>query len=87
VVDPLSIATARDANLLLRPFEPTVPISMTAISSHHRPLSAAALELMDGARLMARAEAVELAALGIASRVPETSRGSVEVEPASPKQG
>jgi len=64
-----------------------VPISMTAISSHHRPLSAAALELMEVARIMARAEAVELAALGIASRVPEAARGIAEVAPVAPKHG
>lgn len=85
VVDPLTIAAARDANLVLRPFEPVVPISMTAISSHHRPLSAAALDLLECTRRMMRAEAEELAALGIATRVPQPARAGEVASPPSPK--
>lgn len=81
VVDPLTIAAALDDRLRLLPFEPAVPISMTVISSQHRSLSAAALELMAGARLMAREEAASLMALGIASRVPEGGRGAEPPKP------
>ena len=70
VVDPLTIAASRDEGVRLLPFEPTVPISMTAIVSQHRPLSAAGQELMECARAMARAEVADLLALGIGTRVP-----------------
>lgn len=74
VVDPLTNAASLDDRLRMLPFEPVVPISMTAISSPHRPLSAAALELMECARVAARREARELGRLGIVSRVPPAVR-------------
>jgi DNA-binding transcriptional LysR family regulator len=80
VVDPLTILAERDETLRLLPFEPVVRISMTAISSHHRPLSAAALDLLDCTRTAVMAEAVDLASLGIDSRLPDAARAA-EVAP------
>jgi len=70
VSDPLLMCSEQAAGLIVRPFEPSIPLMMTMLFSRSRPLSDAPQAFAGHVRRAASVDAEKLVALGIQARIP-----------------